>query len=196
MPTDAAVAKFLYTIMKQLVLKSIDWNAVATELQITNGHAARMRYSRFKQCMEGSTPTTRKPRIPAPRKRKDKSDDGTKAAKKRKKDGMTGTEEEKSKEREATTASEPNLSAAKAEHVVEPELPIKSESAIKVNLDVKQETEAPAMASIPVAFQTTITEWVPMVHSPEPLRDFFSTEEELRANAMIDPALLASAAKD
>ena len=40
----------------------IDWAEVANEINITNGHAARMRFSRFKQHMEGAVPSTRKPR--------------------------------------------------------------------------------------------------------------------------------------
>lgn len=58
MPADHS--KFLYTIVKQLDLKSIDWSAVAAQLNITNGHAARMRFSRFKQAMEGVVPAPRK----------------------------------------------------------------------------------------------------------------------------------------
>ena len=50
----------------------IDWNAVASELGITNGHAARMRYSRFKMQMEGKPPAPRKPRSAAPRNKKPK----------------------------------------------------------------------------------------------------------------------------
>jgi hypothetical protein len=38
----------------------IDWNLVASQLDITNGHAARMRFSRFKQHMEGVVPGTRR----------------------------------------------------------------------------------------------------------------------------------------
>ncbi|KAI9828887.1 MAG: hypothetical protein M1819_006502 [Sarea resinae] len=60
MPTDGATAKFLYTILKQLDLKCIDWNLVASQLEITNGHAARMRFSRFKQHMEGVNPNPRR----------------------------------------------------------------------------------------------------------------------------------------
>jgi hypothetical protein len=37
----------------------INWAQVSTELGITNGHAARMRYSRFKQQMEGNPPVRR-----------------------------------------------------------------------------------------------------------------------------------------
>ncbi|KGO77720.1 hypothetical protein PITC_009900 [Penicillium italicum] len=53
--TDTPTAKFLYTIIKQLDLKSVDWNRVATDVEVSNGHAARMRYSRFRQQMEGTT---------------------------------------------------------------------------------------------------------------------------------------------
>lgn len=81
MPTDAENARFLYTIIKQLNLKcvrrlrtldrgrpdayklqQINWNEVSQELGITNGHAARMRYSRFRQQVDGITPTPRGPR--------------------------------------------------------------------------------------------------------------------------------------
>ncbi len=76
MPTDGATAKFLYTILKQLDLKSIDWTTVAAALEITNGHAARMRFSRFKQAMEGVVPaprrrTTTTPRVKKPKAAKD-----------------------------------------------------------------------------------------------------------------------------
>ncbi|KAI9038359.1 uncharacterized protein KD926_010895 [Aspergillus affinis] len=62
MPTDGPTAKFLYTIIKQLDLKAIDWSVVASQLEISNGHAARMRYSRFRQQMEGIASTPRAPR--------------------------------------------------------------------------------------------------------------------------------------
>ncbi|EED21663.1 conserved hypothetical protein [Talaromyces stipitatus ATCC 10500] len=64
MPTEGHATRFLYTILKQLDLKTIDWSLVATELEISNGHAARMRYSRFKQQMEGLTTTASKPAKP------------------------------------------------------------------------------------------------------------------------------------
>ncbi|CRG89782.1 hypothetical protein PISL3812_06821 [Talaromyces islandicus] len=59
MPTEGHMTKFLYSILKQLDLKPIDWSLVATELEISNGHAARMRYSRFKQQMEGTVSVPR-----------------------------------------------------------------------------------------------------------------------------------------
>ncbi|KAJ5676080.1 hypothetical protein N7462_008977 [Penicillium macrosclerotiorum] len=54
--TDGPTPKFLYAIIKQLDLKTIDWNRVATELGVSNGHAARMRYSRFRSQMDGPSP--------------------------------------------------------------------------------------------------------------------------------------------
>ncbi|WEW56381.1 hypothetical protein PRK78_001824 [Emydomyces testavorans] len=64
LPADGQTAKFLYTILKQLDLKSLD---------ITNGHAARMRFSRFRQHMEGTTSTSKTPRPKKPKTEKPKS---------------------------------------------------------------------------------------------------------------------------
>src|SRR5580700_7050505 len=65
------------------MIHQIDWNKVSNELKITNGHAARMRYSRFKQQMEGSTGKPRRPRQSTkprtPRAKKVKEDDGEKS---------------------------------------------------------------------------------------------------------------------
>ena len=49
---------------KKKLMTQIDWNLVASQLEISNGHAARMRFSRFKQQMEGitSTPRAAKPK--------------------------------------------------------------------------------------------------------------------------------------
>lgn len=57
-----------------LHFSQIDWQEVADQLDITNGHAARMRYSRFKAQMEGTPTQTRKPRATGPRQRKPKPD--------------------------------------------------------------------------------------------------------------------------
>ena len=83
MTNDNTIVRLLYSILKQKCLKDvsllplfqrrssaflihqkkIDWNKVAADHgnEITNGHAARMRYSRFKKQMDG-TPSPRKPR--------------------------------------------------------------------------------------------------------------------------------------
>ncbi|GLA71723.1 hypothetical protein AtubIFM55763_002203 [Aspergillus tubingensis] len=56
MSVDEPAVKFLYTIMKQLDLRTIDWALVASQLNISNGHAARMRYSRLKGQLENQGP--------------------------------------------------------------------------------------------------------------------------------------------
>ncbi|KIW62930.1 hypothetical protein PV04_09818 [Phialophora macrospora] len=61
---DPQTPMFLYTILKQLDLRSINWSEVADGLGISNGHAARMRYSRMKSQFEGlsTQPTPPKPK--------------------------------------------------------------------------------------------------------------------------------------
>ncbi|KAI0809441.1 hypothetical protein GGR55DRAFT_175237 [Xylaria sp. FL0064] len=60
---DNAMTRFLFAILRQKNLKDIDWNKVAHDpilaQPITNGHAARMRYSRFRSAMLGLEPTKR-----------------------------------------------------------------------------------------------------------------------------------------
>lgn len=68
--SDAQTPLFLYAILKQLDLRSIDWNVVADKLEISNGHAARMRYSRMKTQFEGMPA---QPRAPRPKKEKSNS---------------------------------------------------------------------------------------------------------------------------
>ncbi|KAG4427414.1 hypothetical protein IFR05_017103, partial [Cadophora sp. M221] len=72
MPNDNATIRLLYAILSQKCLKDIDWPAVANNpilnQEITNGHAARMRYARFKKQMDAANgiiaapSTPRKPR--------------------------------------------------------------------------------------------------------------------------------------
>ncbi|CAK7267510.1 hypothetical protein SEPCBS57363_002626 [Sporothrix epigloea] len=56
---DKAIARLLFAMLKQKSLKDIDWNLVACDPvlleEISNGHAARMRYSRFRSAVENST---------------------------------------------------------------------------------------------------------------------------------------------
>ncbi|KAF7872506.1 hypothetical protein EAF04_003427 [Stromatinia cepivora] len=72
MANDGAINRLLYAILSQKCLKDIDWNRVAHDpilsQEITNGHAARMRYSRFKKQMDGATSMPTGPRkIATPR---------------------------------------------------------------------------------------------------------------------------------
>ncbi|KJZ80382.1 hypothetical protein HIM_00232 [Hirsutella minnesotensis 3608] len=61
--SENATARFLYAILKQKNLKDIDWDQVARDpalLQpISNGHAARMRFSRFRSTVDGHEPPKR-----------------------------------------------------------------------------------------------------------------------------------------
>ncbi|KAJ5761036.1 hypothetical protein N7520_008192 [Penicillium odoratum] len=84
---DGPTPKFLYAMLKQLDLKIVstvpidnmlslvDWNHVASEIGISNGHAARMRFSRFRNQMEGTTGAQRRKRNPK------KGEDGGKGEK-------------------------------------------------------------------------------------------------------------------
>ncbi|PYH49937.1 uncharacterized protein BP01DRAFT_378547 [Aspergillus saccharolyticus JOP 1030-1] len=54
--TDTPTALFLYSILGQLELRQVDWEGVARDCGISNGHAARMRYARFKSQMENKYP--------------------------------------------------------------------------------------------------------------------------------------------
>lgn len=47
-----------------IAIPQVDWEAVARDRMITNGHAARMRFSRFKSAQEGTQSKPRKPRAP------------------------------------------------------------------------------------------------------------------------------------
>ncbi|KAJ5032954.1 uncharacterized protein L3040_009540 [Drepanopeziza brunnea f. sp. 'multigermtubi'] len=71
MPTENSITRLLFAILSQKCLKDIDWNKVARDpllcQEITNGHAARMRYSRFKKQMDaasGIVPAPSTPRKP------------------------------------------------------------------------------------------------------------------------------------
>ncbi|KIW10836.1 hypothetical protein PV08_10135 [Exophiala spinifera] len=70
---DGQTPMFLYSILKQLDLRSIDWNLVAESLDISNGHAARMRYSRMRTQFEAMSKDAKPP--------KPKKDNEAKAAK-------------------------------------------------------------------------------------------------------------------
>ena len=54
-PVSEGQTHFLYLILKQLDLKTVNWQDVADGIGIKNGHAARMRWSRFKSHTEGSS---------------------------------------------------------------------------------------------------------------------------------------------
>lgn len=67
---------------------------MAGQLDITNGHAARMRFSRFKQQMEGIPPAPRKPRSAVPRNKKPKPQKAPKSEPKSSDDTPAAVKEE------------------------------------------------------------------------------------------------------
>ncbi|KAL8729259.1 MAG: hypothetical protein Q9166_004880 [cf. Caloplaca sp. 2 TL-2023] len=205
MPTDAAVSQFLYTILKQLDLKSIDWQAVADELEITNGHAARMRYSRFKQQMEGIIPQHRKPKESTPRKRKNKSDKPADPDKKQKQEGQTAASID-STEHMAPETAEPAVKqetiiksedATKQKRTIETEPTVKSENATVYDkpLNIKEPPSGKELDNFPFGpprARLSILDWstdcpTPSPPMPQPL-NFSSPAHELRALTMTDYA--------
>jgi len=62
MPTDKENVAFLYSILRQLETKHVDWKEVAVRNNITNDHAARMRFHRLRQQQDKIKPTKRGPR--------------------------------------------------------------------------------------------------------------------------------------
>ncbi|CCC10955.1 hypothetical protein SMACR_04184 [Sordaria macrospora] len=112
--TENAMARFLFAILQQKSLKDIDWNEVAASpflsQKISNGHAARMRYSRFRASMLGTEPRPRNRTNPDKnRVTKTKKEDGerpkTKAVKVEK--GKEGGEESKSQSSQTSLPSPP-----------------------------------------------------------------------------------------
>ncbi|KAI1388361.1 uncharacterized protein F4822DRAFT_243209 [Hypoxylon trugodes] len=73
---DTPMTRFLFAILRQKNLKDIDWNRVAHDpvlsQEITNGHAARMRFSRFRTTMLG-TEVVRRNRTTQPKSRVSKA---------------------------------------------------------------------------------------------------------------------------
>ncbi|RDW95338.1 hypothetical protein BP5796_01101 [Coleophoma crateriformis] len=65
MSSGDVMARFLFAILRQKNLKDVDWTQVARDpalaQEITNGHAARMRYSRYKRQIDGPS-GVRRPR--------------------------------------------------------------------------------------------------------------------------------------
>ena len=92
---------------------------MAGQLDITNGHAARMRFSRFKQQMEGIPPAPRKPRTTTPRSKKPKPEKVPKLERRSKEEEHHPIKAET----EATTESMDGI-----ETTVEPPSVIKEES--------------------------------------------------------------------
>jgi len=120
---------------------------VASDLEITNGHAARMRFSRFKQHMEGFPPSPRKPRSDARQHKKAKTEKNAKAVGKRAKAENSTMKSESVDQQPATGIQDDNSNGfnakeepfVKLDPFLELEPLIKPEPSIKPEPLVKEE---------------------------------------------------------
>ena len=120
---------------------------MASDLEITNGHAARMRFSRFKQHMEGIPPTPRKPRSESHQHKKAKTEKSSKAVGKRAKAESSIAKSESMEQQplaniEGDITNEFNAKKepfVKLDPFLEPEPLIKPEPTIKPEPLVKEE---------------------------------------------------------
>lgn len=115
-----------------------------------------MRYSRFKQQMEGYVPQARKPRTP---KKKDATDDAPKPKKRKREQQSQSQKDEASKDKTSlATGTQDTASEVKTESTVkaEPTAPI-----IKAEPVVKQEPREPSIADFPLAPPLPITPSLP-----------------------------------
>jgi hypothetical protein len=172
LPNEATTAKFLYTILKQLDHKSvssdvllifyptnvrqIDWPLVASELDITNGHAARMRFSRFRQHMEGGNPSTRRARPEAQATRKTKLDKRRQRAQADKGKGKSAKGQRGKGKAKSTDETETSSSDEAAEGSNDPEAGF-GEANVKEDTSSAVKTE-PEMEDMPEKFLAADTE--------------------------------------
>lgn len=117
-------------------------------MEITNGHAARMRYSRFKQQIEGVPSAPRKARLAVPRQKRAKPDN------------KPPTEVEKPElDEQALSKEEPGIKAEReeigepmqvVEETIKPELIVKDEPLIKAEPEGEEGTVWLASSSMDV----------------------------------------------
>ncbi|KAK2607804.1 hypothetical protein N8I77_006454 [Diaporthe amygdali] len=139
---DNIMARFLFAILQQKNLKDIDWNAVAHNpilaQEITNGHAARMRYSRFRNSLLNIEPQ-----------RRNRAGVNKSKATKSKKE----TDTKPKKEKEQTIKSDPNASLdAQHEELKASSPKIKDEDLVK-----KEFQQTPSEACVATAETPSIT---------------------------------------
>ncbi|EPE36239.1 hypothetical protein GLAREA_05577 [Glarea lozoyensis ATCC 20868] len=127
MPNDSSMNRLLYAILSEKCLKDVNWDKVANnkilENEISNGHAARMRYSRFKTQMDSSIGIVKKRRKNSPRKAK--ADKPIKKEKGRKNENPENSDEQqdvKHEEMERQNLEDDDESLAGGRHMVKREL--------------------------------------------------------------------------
>lgn len=159
--------------------------------------------------MEGTAPTTKKPKTAAPRKRKEERDTTSKPEKKRKREDESESTSEKPEKAEATASVETTIPFVKTESIAQ------AESLVKPEPHVKEEPLDPVLKSYPVAKthqrvkdeprclapenscveQDTATPTTPVpapANYQDPLPDFFSSKEEIQAMREHEKRMLGS----
>ncbi|KAL8644704.1 MAG: hypothetical protein Q9210_007119 [Variospora velana] len=172
MPIDAAAAKFLYAIMKQVDVKKIDWQIVASEQGIPTANAARMRFTRLKAQMEGDTTTPTKSKTTVPRKRKEKAvkAEETKAKRHRQEDETDGDIANSSDMSTAIPGINPSKPRAKTQPKDKPT--VRATSSAKTEPIVKYERVDVTMNELPLST---------MQQSSNLSTEFSSADAEVRA---------------
>lgn len=153
-----------------------------------------MRYSRFKSQMEGTVPTTRKPKASGPRKRKENADEEANSdnkSKKTRKEKKSGESQDEAAKSEATRSMNDTKSSAPSAEGEPTEQASPPGPSIKPEPMIKQEPGINSTVSAPIKEEISTTEGSFVGHSPDSVPDSFSSAEDLQASAMIDPVLLA-----
>ena len=125
----------------------VDWQEVADEMGITNGHAARMRYSRFKGQMEGPLPAARRAKAAVPRKKKAKTSHASAAQNDSNEEEMQGSETQ-------SLAESKTESTDVEENMVGVETGIKSELAVGSTQFIKAEPNNGYVGAYASAYNT------------------------------------------
>lgn len=130
---------------------------MASSLEITNGHAARMRWSRLKQQMEGSQPQAKKPRTTAPQVKKRKA-------------AASGNQEQVQKPEERSAAEAPPSVKAEPGSSADPMIGVNVAIPTMTNVKPEQDPIVPSLPSSPRSLPGNVDsermQWVPWIQSP------------------------------
>ena len=144
-PASANVSLFLW---------QVDWAQVAEELDITNGHAARMRFSRFKQQIEGGSIGGGSGGVGGgrrPREALDRPKNGNKKMKKKrsakKRAKLSGGESDDDSEERKPVMKKEGSGRVKREGSPAPGMDLSMGMDAKVKVEVKTEPDMDALAS-------------------------------------------------
>ncbi|CAK7264975.1 hypothetical protein SEPCBS119000_001269 [Sporothrix epigloea] len=202
---DKAIARLLFAMLKQKSLKDIDWNLVACDPvlleEISNGHAARMRYSRFRASVENSTRTghTRPGQAQKAKAKTAKSRPDAKHAGKRLRDeGVeeTGdeadvmttikTEEDAASESAETYAYGPSLDLDLNFNVSQPDTPIETGNAAndKALEDLTSTSFSSSLPSPPTESNATMQDALSLLQRKKKMRKMYAFSPTIRPQTL------------